>query len=56
MSSQEPISPEKLQRRREELRQRKYSFIELIMQVKKKLYKEKLEQERQMLAQQEGAD
>ncbi len=35
----------KLQRRREQLRRRKHSFVELIMQTKKSLYKEKMRQE-----------
>lgn len=38
------VSQEKLERRRRELHKRKYSFVELIMQTRKNLYKDKLEQ------------
>ncbi|MFP4200866.1 MAG: hypothetical protein ACOCVQ_00875 [Bacillota bacterium] len=36
------ISKEKLARRRHELRKRKHSFVELIMQTKKSMYREQL--------------
>ncbi|MFO8060474.1 MAG: hypothetical protein R6U70_07460 [Bacillota bacterium] len=36
------ISAEKLECRRRQLRRRKYSFVELIMQTKKSLYKDKM--------------
>ncbi|MFO7941231.1 MAG: hypothetical protein R6U92_01080 [Bacillota bacterium] len=36
------ISQEKLTRRRHELRKRKHSFVELIMQTKKSMYREQL--------------
>ncbi len=42
MSGPCPISPEKLECRRRQLRRRKHSFVELIMQTKKSLYKEKM--------------
>jgi len=38
----ECISTKKLASRRRQLRERKYSFIELIMQTKKKIFKEKM--------------
>jgi len=41
------ISDEKLARRRKQLRKRKHSFVELIMQTKKNLFKEKLEQQQE---------
>jgi len=43
----EPISEDKLQKRRKQLRRRKHSFVELIMQTKKNLFKEKLKQQRE---------
>lgn len=39
------ITPEELQRRKKELNERKYSFIELIMQIRKKMHKEKWQKE-----------
>lgn len=36
------VSPEELRRRKQQLRERKYSFIELIMQVKKKIHQEQI--------------
>lgn len=39
------ITPEELRRRRQELAERKYSFIELIMQIRKKMHKEKWHKE-----------
>ncbi|HEY8450271.1 MAG TPA: hypothetical protein VIL95_07325 [Bacillota bacterium] len=39
------ISPEELRRRRKQLAERKYSFIELIMQIRKKMHKEKWQKE-----------
>lgn len=39
------ITPEELRRRRKELHERKYSFIELIMQIRKKMHKEKWQKE-----------
>ncbi len=36
------ISKEKLDERRRELRKRKHSFVELIMQTKKSMYREQL--------------
>ncbi len=40
-----PNDTRKLQRRREQLRGRKHSFVELIMQTKKSLYKDKMRRE-----------
>lgn len=37
------ITPEELRRRRKELAQRKYSFVEFIMQIRKKMHKEEWE-------------
>jgi len=39
------ITPEELERRKRELDERKYSFIELIMQIRKKMHKEKWQKE-----------
>ena len=36
------ISQEKLERRRMELRRRKHSFVELIMQTRKSIYREQM--------------
>lgn len=45
--SDRPITPEELRRRRAELEERKHSFIELIMQIRKKIHKEKWQKERE---------
>ncbi len=42
------ISKEKLDERRRELRKRKHSFVELIMQTRKSMYREKLRQRAQL--------
>ncbi len=46
MAAQNGISEQKLRRRRRELRERKHSFIELIMQVNKNLHKAELERKK----------
>jgi len=47
MAGQCEMSREKLERRRRELRERKHSFIELVMQVKKKIHKAELARRRE---------
>jgi len=50
MAGQNEISQQKLERRRRELRARKHSFIELIMQVKKKIHKAEMTRRREETA------
>ncbi len=56
------MDDDKLARRLRELEKRKYSFIELIMQVKKKIYKQKLDEHQEelerrgLLIEEPGAD
>lgn len=44
------ISAEELQRRRKQLAARKHSFIELIMQIRKKMHKEEWRKKQQQRA------
>lgn len=44
--SEREITPEELRRRRQELEERKHSFVELIMQIRKKMHKDKWQKER----------
>ncbi len=44
--SERELSPEELRRRRQELAERKHSFIELVMQIRKKMHKEQWQKRR----------